>query len=96
MACRWERSSPAVAGMLREGLEDCLTVQTMPLHHQKRLRSTNLLENIMKRLKKRTRVVGVFPNRSSCDRLIGAQLLELHERWITEEKAYFNMEYAGA
>ena len=96
MACRWERSSPAVAAMLREGLEDCLTVQTMPEHHQKRLRSTNLLENMMKRLKKRTRVVGVFPNRSSCDRLIGAQLLELHEAWMTEEKAYFNMEYAGA
>jgi transposase-like protein len=96
MACRWERSSPAVAAMLREGLEDCLTVQTMPLHHQKRLTSTNLLENMMKRLKKRTRVVGVFPNRSSCDRLIGAQLLELHEAWMTQEKAYFNMEYAGA
>jgi putative transposase len=96
MACRWERSSPAVAAMLREGLEDCLTVQTMPSHHQKRLRSTNLLENMMKRLKKRTRVVGVFPNRSSCDRLIGAQLLELHEQWTIEERAYFNMEYAGA
>jgi putative transposase len=96
MACRWEHSSPAVAGMLREGLEDCLTVQGMPEHHQKRLASTNLLENMMKRLKKRTRVVGVFPNRASCDRLIGAQLLELHEQWMTEERAYFNMEYAGA
>ena len=49
----------------------------------------------MKRLKKRTRVVGVFPSRSSCDRLIGSQLLELHEQWQTEEKAYFNMEYGG-
>jgi putative transposase len=96
MACRWERSSPSVAAMLREGLEECLTVLTMPPHHQKRLTSTNLLENMMKRLKKRTRVVGVFPNRSSCDRLIGAQLLELHEQWATEEKAYFNMEYVGA
>jgi transposase-like protein len=96
MACRWERASPAIALMLREGLEDCLTVQTLPGHHQKRLTSTNLLENIMKRLKKRTRVVGVFPNRASCDRLIGAQLLELHEQWTTEERAYFNMEYACA
>ena len=78
--------------MLREGLEDCLTVLSFPEHHRQRLTSTNLLENMMKRLKKRTRVVGVFPNRAACDRLIGAQLLELHETWQTEEKAYFNME----
>jgi putative transposase len=96
MAVRWERASPAVAAMLRAGLEDCLAAETFPEHHRKRLRSTNLLENIMKRLKKRTRVVGVFPNRASCDRLVGAQLLELHEQWQTETTAYFNMENAGA
>jgi transposase-like protein len=96
MACKWERACPAAAAMLREGLEDCLTVLSFPEHHRKRLASTNLLENMMKRLKKRTKVVGVFPNRSSCDRLIGAQLLELHERWLTEEKTYLNMDYAGA
>lgn len=92
MADRWEKPSPAVAAMLREGLEDCLAVEQLPEHHRRRLRSTNLLENMMKRLKKRTRVVGVFPNRASCHRLIGAQLLELHEQWQTQEKAYFNME----
>ena len=96
MACRWEKSYPKVAVMLRDGLEDCLSVLEMPEHHRKRLASTNLLENIMKRLKKRTKVVGVFPNRSACDRLIGAQLLELHESWLTETTSYFNMEYAGA
>jgi len=96
MAARWEKASPAVAAMLRDGLEDCLAVEGFPEHHRKRLRSTNLLENMMKRLKKRTRVVGVFPNRASCDRLIGSQLLELHEQWQTETKAYFNMESVGA
>lgn len=95
MAIRWAPISPAVAAMLREGLEDCLGAESFPAHHRKRLRSTNLLENMMKRLKKRTRVVGVFPNRCSCDRLVGAQLLELHEQWLTETKAYFNMESVG-
>jgi putative transposase len=90
MACKWEQVCPAAAAMLREGLEDCLTAESFPEHHRKRLRSTNLLENMMKRLKKRTRVVGVFPSRAACDRLIGAQLLELHERWLIEPKAYFN------
>jgi putative transposase len=95
MAAKWEKAYPAVASMLRDGLEDTLTVLTMPEHHRKRLASTNLLENIMKRLKKRTRVVGVFPNRASCQRLIGSQLLELHEQWLTEEASHFNMEHAG-
>ena len=96
MAVRWEASSPAVASMLRAGLEDCLAAESFPAHHRRRLRSTNLLENIMKRLRKRTRVVGVFPNRASCDRLVGAQLLELHEQWQTEPNVYFKMETPGA
>lgn len=91
MADKWESRYPAVATMLREGLEDCLAVLDFPEHHRKRLRSTNMLENLMKRLKKRSRVVGVFPSRSSCDRLLGAQLIEVHEEWSLAEKPYFNM-----
>ena len=37
-------------------------------------------------------MVGVFPNRSSCDRLLGAQLIEVNELWSVEEKSYFNMQ----
>jgi len=91
MADRWESQVPAVAQMLREGLEDCLTVLDFPEHHRLRLRTTNMMENLMKRLKKRSRVVGVFPNRSSCDRLLGAQLVEVHEAWSLAETPYFNM-----
>lgn len=96
MACQWEGRYPEVARMLRDGLGDCLTALSFPEHHRRRLTSTNLLENIMRQLKRRTAVVGVFPNRASCDRLVGAQLLELHEQWQTEEKAYFNMEQKPA
>lgn len=92
MAERWRSTSVAVAGMLEEGLSDCLTVWSFPEHHRRRLTSTNLLENLMRRLKKRTKVIGIFPNRASCDRLIGSQLLEVHEVWQTERNAYFNME----
>jgi len=92
MAVQWQERYTAVADMLRNGLEDCLTVLDFPQCHRRRLNSTNMLENLMKRLKARTKVVGVFPNRSSCDRLIGSLLLELNEQWALEEKAYFNME----
>ena len=44
----------------------------------------------MKTLKQRTRVVGVFPNRASCERLIGALLLERHEKWQLEKQPYFS------
>jgi len=91
MACKWESRYPSVAKMLRDGLEDCLAVLDFPEHHRRRLQSTNMLENLMRRLKKRSRVVGVFPSRSSCDRLLGAQLIEVHEKWSAEERTYFNM-----
>ena len=81
MAGKWEPRSAAVASMLRDGLEDCLAVLSFPEHHRRRLASTNLLENVMKQLKRRTAVVGVFPGRASCERLIGAQLVELHESY---------------
>jgi transposase-like protein len=93
VAAKWERLKCTKAAVaLREGLEDCLAVLSFPEHHRRRLASTNLLECIMKRLKKRTRVVGIFPSRQSCDRLVGSQLLELHEEWQAAEKAYFNMD----
>ena len=90
MAAKWEGRYPAVARMLREGLEDCLAVLDFPEHHRRRRQSTNMLENLMKRLKKRSRVVGVFPSRSSCDRLLGAQLIEVHEEWSVADMPYFN------
>lgn len=95
MAMKWETMSEKVAGQLREGLADCLSVLALPSEHRRCLTSTNMLESLMKRLKKRTRVVGVFPNRASCDRLIGAQLTEVHEGWLTEGMSYFKMEVRG-
>ncbi len=92
VSAKWKERCAAVSRMIDDGLEDCLAVEKFPSHHRRKLGSTNLLENIMKRLKKRTRVVGVFPNRASCDRLIGSQLLELHETWECQERAYMNME----
>jgi putative transposase len=92
MALKWEGRYAAVSKMLREGLEDCLAVQDSPQPHRRRLHSTNMLESLMKRLKARTKVVGVFPNRASCERLVGAILIEVDERWSLEEAAYLGME----
>lgn len=88
---KWETRYRSLGKMMEEGLEDCLTVMSLPYPLRSKMNSTNMLENIMKQLKRRTRVVGVFPNVSSCDRLIGAHLIELHEKWSTAERAYLNM-----
>jgi transposase-like protein len=95
-ATKWQGRYPAVALMFRDGFEDCLAVLDMPANHRRQLASTNLLENLMKRLKKRTAVVGVFPSRDSCQRLIGAQLMEVHEDWQTEARPYLSMTQAPA
>jgi putative transposase len=95
MAAKWQGRHPAVASMLRDGLGDCLTALSFPAQHRRRLASTNMLENVMRRLKRRTRVVGIFPNRPACDRLTGAVLVELHEAWQAADHAWFNMELAA-
>ena len=51
-----------------------------------------MMERLMREIKRRTRVVGIFPNAASSDRLIGAQLLERHETWQCEKMRYLAMD----
>lgn len=92
VASKWQGRSAKLAAALREGVEDCLTVQSMPSEIRRRLRSTNMLERLMRTLKARSRVVSIFPNAGSCERLLGAVLLEIHEDWMGEPARYLNLE----
>ena len=83
-------SADRILGQYR--LEDCLTVLEFPASHRKRLTSANMVERLMKTIKQRTQVVGVFPNRACCERLVGALLVETHEHWQLAKRSYFNME----
>jgi transposase-like protein len=51
------------------------------------------MERLMREIKRRTRVVGIFPNEDSCDRLVGAHFLERHETWQCERARYLAMEH---
>ena len=53
----------------------------------RRIRTSNCIERLNKEIKKRTKVVGVFPSPESCERLVGSLLMEQHEEWM-EDKAY--------
>jgi len=91
MADKWRQRYPTVSKMLEDGLEDCLSVCSFDEDIRKKMNSTNMLENIMRRLKARTRVVCIFPNRQSCDRLIGALLMEIHEDWQADKRPYLRI-----
>jgi putative transposase len=58
---------------------------------ERKLKSTNMLERLNEELRRRTRVVRIFPNAASCLRLIRALCVETHEGWL-EDKRYINMD----
>lgn len=83
VSARWETSHPAVARLLEEGIEDCLACLAFPLAHRPRIRTTNELERLHEEIKRRTRVVRIFPNPEACLRLVTALCVEQSEEWIS-------------
>ncbi len=83
VAARWEASHPAVARLLEEGIEDCLACLAFPLAHRARIRTTNGLERLNEEIKRRTRVVRIFPNADACLRLVTALCVEQSEEWVS-------------
>jgi putative transposase len=80
-----------VADLLEEAAPDLLAHMEFPQAHWKRIRTTNPLERLNKELRRRTNVVGIFPNREAVIRLCGAFLLEQNENWMAA-KHYFSEE----
>jgi len=64
----------------------------VPLEHQRQLHSTNPLERLNKEIKRRSNVVGIFPNPAAVLRLVGAVLLEQDDEWAVAERRYFSAE----
>ena len=81
---------PRVAEMLEEEGEEILAVYQLPVEHRKRMCSTNMLERYQQELRRRTRVVRIFPNEGSCLRLVTALAIEASEEWLG--RRYLRME----
>jgi len=88
---RWSASHPAVAEWIEVGIEATLACFSFPEPHRRRIRSTNGLERFNQELKRRTRVVRIFPNREACLRLVTALCVEQSEEWLSGRK-YLDME----
>ena len=77
--------------MLEQAAEDVLAHMAFPSEHRRQIHSTNPLERLNKEIKRRTEVVGIFPNREAALRLVGAILAEQHDEWAVG-KRYFSQE----
>ena len=90
LASRWRKSHPRVAEHLEEHIEECLSCLAFPKSHRRRIRTTNGLERLNQEIKRRTRVVRIFPNRQVCLRLVTALAIEQSEKWLTGRR-YLDM-----
>jgi transposase-like protein len=79
--------------ILDEGFEDTMAVMALPKKYRKSLRTTNLLERENEELRRREKVIRIFPNQASAIRLMGAVLLDHHENWLGQNRIFSMKEY---
>jgi putative transposase len=96
VADKWrkKKGNEKVAEHLEEHLEECLTCLSFPESHRRRIRTTNGLERLSQEIKRRTRVVRIFPNGQACLRLVTALAVEHSEEWVTGRR-YLDMQELG-
>jgi len=78
---RWQGDQPKLATWAEENLPEGFTIFDLPEAHRRKMRTSNSCENLNSQIKRRTRVVGIFPNEKSLERLVTGVLIEISENW---------------
>lgn len=89
---RWQGKYPKLVDWVEDNIDETFTFYRLPGAHHRHMKSTNMLERYNEEIKRRTRVVRIFPNEASCLRLVRALAVERHEGWL-EDNRYLNMDY---
>ncbi len=89
LAKRFAKAAARAVACLENGFDDAMAVMALPEKYRRRLRTTNMMERLNQEIRRRERVIRVFPNEASAIRLIGALLAEMSETW--QERVYLDM-----
>lgn len=85
---RYQKTAPKLVAWAEEATPESFTVFSLPANHRRRLRTTKLVEQLNEEIRRRTRVVRLFPNEAACLRLVSAVLMEISEDWKTAGKCH--------
>ncbi len=85
----YEDVAPEAMEILDEGFDDAMTVMELPKQMRSVLRSTNHLERLNGMLKARSKIIKIFPNEESVNRLMGAVLIEIHDRMLLNTQGIY-------
>ncbi len=86
-----EEKAPSALRALEAGFYEATAAEALPEKYRKRLRTTNMLERFIQEIRRREKVIRIFPNMSSAERLVGALCAETHEEWSTGRR-YLTMD----
>jgi len=87
---------PKLATLMDNAEQDVLAYMTFPNQHWTKLHSTNPIERLNGEIKRRTEVVGIFPNDNAIVRLVGALLLEQNDEWAVQRSRCLSLETIAA